>query len=128
MKRAIPLLLLAVLVSACIPETRTLSKTVPESMQGRWGLVPADCTSTAGDNKGLMTVSADSLRFYESTAEIAEVRERTETRLDAAFSFSGEGMVWARDMVLTVKDSGNTLIREESGPQALQPLTYARCG
>src|SRR5687768_11553061 len=41
---------------------------IPAALHGRWGMSPADCTSTRGDAKGLLVVSADGLRFYESRA------------------------------------------------------------
>ncbi len=44
---------------------------IPASLHGRWGMTPADCTSTRGDAKGLLIVSADGLKFYESVAKPA---------------------------------------------------------
>ena len=44
---------------------------IPASLHGRWGLTPADCTSTRGDAKGLLIVSADGLKFYESLGKPA---------------------------------------------------------
>src|SRR5688500_4994135 len=29
---------------------------IPAAFHGRWGMVPADCTSTKGDAKGLITI------------------------------------------------------------------------
>ena len=43
----------------------TTATAIPASLHGRWGLTPADCTSTRGDAKGLLIVSADGLKFYE---------------------------------------------------------------
>ncbi|MBE9637672.1 hypothetical protein [Salipiger mangrovisoli] len=119
------------LTAACLPQEETASSPVqetgiPMAMQGRWGLVPADCTSTRGDAKGLMEVSAERLGFYESRAVLAEVSERSDTRLAASFDMTGEGMSWQRDMVLVAK--GDTLVRQESGEGAIPgPLTYQRC-
>src|SRR5918996_4286908 len=31
---------------------------IPASLHGRWGLTPGDCTSTRGDAKGLLVISA----------------------------------------------------------------------
>ena len=36
---------------------------IPEQFLGRWGLVKADCTSTKGDAKGLLTISDARLTF-----------------------------------------------------------------
>ena len=114
--------------------TPTSSKTgmpefgIPVAAQGRWGLVPADCTSTRGDAKGLLTVSATTLTFYESRGTLTRIAERSDTRLRATFAFSGEGMTWTRDEVLDVQDGGKTLIRREYGEDAAPgPFKYARC-
>ena len=101
---------------------------IPEAIQGRWGLVPADCTSTRGDAKGLLTVSATTLTFYESRGILKRIIERSDTRLRAAFAFSGEGMTWSRDETLDVQDAGKTLIRREYGEDvAPGPFKYSRC-
>ena len=60
------------------------SGTIPASLQGRWGLTPGDCTSTPGVAKGLLLVSGDMLRFYESVARPAGTLETS------ANSASGE--------------------------------------
>ena len=48
---------------------------IPAAFHGRWGMVPADCTSTRGDDKGLITVDANSIKFYESRATLAKVTQ-----------------------------------------------------
>lgn len=101
---------------------------IPASVRGRWGMVPADCTSTAGDAKGLLIVSARELKFYESVAKLGEVKERTDMRIRGTFTYSGEGQTWTQDVVLDVQDAGNTLIRRDYGPDAQPgPLQYTRC-
>src|SRR3546814_9197981 len=74
---------------------------IPALLQGRWGLVPADCTSTKGDNKGLLTVSADKLKFYESVAKLGPVKEVDDHSISAAFEFTGEGENWIQDVALS---------------------------
>src|SRR6478736_2899433 len=37
---------------------------IPEQYRGRWGQVPADCSSTKGDAKGLITIGDKTIRFY----------------------------------------------------------------
>ena len=101
---------------------------IPTSIQGRWGLVPADCTSTRGDAKGLLIVSATTLTFYESRGTLKRIAARSDTRLRATFAFSGEGMTWTRDELLDVQNGGKTLIRREYGDDAAPgPFKYARC-
>lgn len=102
--------------------------TIPAVAQGRWGMVAADCTSTRGDAKGLLVIDGKSMKFYESVGRIGAVKEQSDTRIRAAFSFSGEGMTWTNDEVLDVQDGGKVLIRREYGEGASPgPLRYMRC-
>ena len=101
---------------------------IPVALQGNWGMVPADCTSTRGDNKGLLRISATTLQFYESLARLGSIKNRTDTSLRADFEFSGEGMTWSREESLSA--SGDKLIRSEKGgdePGSGGPFTYTRC-
>lgn len=101
---------------------------IPDPIRGKWGLVPADCTSTMGDAKGLLVVSANQLKFYESVARLISVKEAAETRIRGTFNYSGEGQSWTQDVVLDVQDGGKALIRRDYGPDAVPgPLKYARC-
>ena len=102
---------------------------IPAALQGRWGINAADCTTTKGDDKGLITVSDKQIRFYESTAKLGKIGEASDTRLVADFSFSGEGQTWTKGMTLDVQDGGKTLIRRETGQDAMPgPLRYRKCG
>lgn len=101
---------------------------IPVNIQGRWGLVPADCTSTRGDAKGLLNVSATTLGFYESRGTLTRIVERSDNRLRASFAFSGEGSTWTRDETIDVQDGGKTLVRREHGEGAMPgPFEYTRC-
>jgi hypothetical protein len=101
---------------------------IPAALHGRWGLVPADCASTRGDNKGLLTITADTLRFYESVGTLGKVAERGAGRIIADFAMTGEGQSWTRRMVLDVEDNGQTLVRREQGADAMPgALRYRRC-
>ena len=101
---------------------------IPAAIQGRWGLVPADCEPGRDDAKGLLTIGADKLDFYESTGTLDTISEAAPTRIRAAFDFTGEGMTWQREVVLDVQDDGATLIRREYGQDAAPgPFRYARC-
>lgn len=96
---------------------------IPEGLHGRWGLVPADCTSKLGDAKGLLIVGADTLTFYESRARLARIAVATPARLAGEFAFSGEGQTWTKTETLELKDGA--LVRSEAGLP--QPLRYSRC-
>jgi hypothetical protein len=97
------------------------STTIPAQYHGRWGMVPADCTSTRGDAKGLIDVGDRTIKFYEAIATFKEQRPSTATSFSALFSFTGEGQNWEK--VVTFTRTGDTLKRaEESGT-----FTYKRC-
>ncbi len=101
---------------------------IPASMHGRWGLVPGDCTSTRGDAKGLIEVTAGDIRFYESVGQVDAASVRTDSTFRARFAFTGEGMQWTRDMQLALGDGGQSLERSEFGQDAIaEPLTYTKC-
>lgn len=96
---------------------------LPSAFVGRWGLVPADCTSTGGDNKGLMTVTPDRLAFYESRATIARLEGVSPTELRATLAFTGEGQEWREETGLVLEDGGRVLVRVVDGER----LRYTRC-
>lgn len=102
--------------------------TIPAAIQGRWGLVEADCTSTRGDAKGLLEIGPEKLTFYESVATVADIEETSANRIRADFSFIGEGMTWSRDIALEAQDGGQTLVRREYGEDAApDPFRYTKC-
>ncbi len=111
------------------PDTGTPAPTeLPDVMRGRWGLVPADCTSTRGDAKGLLTIGPDKLQFYESVGTLDTIMEAEPNRIRASFQFEGEGMTWQREVTLDVQDEGTTLIRREYGEDAAPgPFRYTKC-
>ena len=96
---------------------------IPAAFHGRWGLTPGDCTSTRGDNKGLLTVTASELRFYESRAVPSGNTQSSADSFSADFSFTGEGMTWTKYQ--TLERRGTQLVRTESNPMA--SFTYAKC-
>jgi hypothetical protein len=94
---------------------------IPAQYQGRWGMVPADCTSTRGDAKGLINVGDTSIRFYESTATLKEQRPEIATSFAGLFAFAGEGQTWQK--VMTFTRTGATLKRADDEGT----FTYKRC-
>jgi hypothetical protein len=96
---------------------------LPAAMRGRWGLTPGDCTSTRGDAKGLLTITATDLRFYESRAvPTGDVQTEAKTA-SGTFHFTGEGQSWAKYEALQLQK--DLLVRTESNPSA--SFTYAKC-
>ncbi len=98
-------------------------KPIPASMHGRWALTPGDCTTTRGDDKGLLTISAKELRFYESVAVPAANVATSDNAVEGSFNFTGEGQNWTSRQTLQVK--GDKLMRKQSDPPT--SLTYTRC-
>ena len=118
----------AITATNTAPATNPATAAIPAALQGRWGLVAADCTSDRGDAKGLLVIDSTSLKFYESVGRIDSISAASATRLRASFSFTGEGMNWTRDEVLDAQNQGKTLIRREYGADAAPgPLQYTRC-
>lgn len=100
----------------------------PMAMRGRWGMNAADCDPARDDNKGLMTVGPDSVKFYESVGEIGVVAERSEKLLRATFDYEGEGMEWKRDARYELMDGGKVLIMTEFGEDVPEgPRRYSQC-
>lgn len=115
-------------IGKSLDTSKASASTIPAGLQGRWGLVAADCTSTRGDAKGLIEVSGTQIRFYESRATLTNVAGQDETRIVGDFSFTGEGQTWERRMVLDGQDGGRTLIRREQGADAMPGmLRYRKC-
>ena len=96
---------------------------IPAAFHGRWGLGPNDCTSTRGDAKGLLLVTPDELRFYESRAVPAASARTGADSISGDFTFTGEGQTWTKFMALELQQDG--LVRTESNPMA--SFTYAKC-
>ncbi len=94
---------------------------IPAQYRGRWGMVAADCTSTRGDAKGLITIGDTSIRFYESTANLAEQRPAIATSFAGYYRFTGEGQKWEK--VVTLTRTGNTLKRADDEGS----YNYTRC-
>ena len=98
---------------------------IPVAFQGRWGMVPADCEAGRSDAKGLITVDATSIKFYESRGTLTKVTEDAPENFTGTFAFSGEGMTWTNSQNLKLTGSSNTLVRKQS--DEAQPFTYKRC-
>lgn len=114
---------------AAAHKTEVQAQAIPDAVQGRWGLVPADCTSERGDAKGLLVVDPYSLQFYESVGKLGPIQARDEDSIRASFAFTGEGQSWEHEVVLELQDGGRALTRREFGPDAAAgSFTYTRCG
>ena len=94
---------------------------IPAQFAGRWGMVPADCTSTRGDAKGLIDIGGQTIKFYEAVATLREQRPAPSESFSGLFAFTGEGQNWEK--VMTFTRTGDRLKRaDEAGT-----FTYTRC-
>ena len=109
--------------AAAAPLTSDGSIQIPAFLHGRWGLSPADCTSTRGDAKGLLVIDAGQLRFYESRAIPVGNTNSSDHSFSADYRFTGEGRTWQRFETLQLQDK--RLVRTTSRPMA--SYTYAKC-
>ncbi|HEV8407845.1 MAG TPA: hypothetical protein VGQ34_07900 [Sphingomicrobium sp.] len=96
---------------------------IPMTLQGRWGLTPADCTSALAEAKGLLVINANEVRFNKSLAAPANGVQADNQSMNGDFRFSGEGKTWMR--FESLKRSGDKLTRTETDPAA--SYTYAKC-
>lgn len=101
---------------------------IPVLLRGEWGMTPNDCDDSRGDAKGRLEIDAGSLRFYESTATLAEIGEASDNRIVATFEFSGEGQQWTRQIMLEAEEDGQSLVRRDLDDETMQgSLSYNRC-
>lgn len=110
-------------VSSPVAPLPTAETAIPNILQGRWGLTPADCTTALGEAKGLLVVNARELRFHESLAIPSEAIQSDNQSMSGNFRFSGEGKAWSR--FESLKRNGDKLTRTETDPAA--SYTYAKC-
>jgi hypothetical protein len=111
--------------TATQPVTRSSAPAalIPAALQGRWGLANGDCTSMRGDAKGLLVVSSNELRFYESRAVPSPGAEADSDSINGNFDFTGEGQSWTK--FETIERKNDKLVRTDSNPAA--SYTYAKC-
>ena len=101
--------------------TDAVSASIPVKYHGRWGMVPADCTSTRGDAKGLIDVGPQTIKFFEAVATLQGQRPAVPESFSGLFAFTGEGQSWQK--VMTFTRTGDSLKRaEEEGT-----FTYKLC-
>lgn len=99
---------------------------IPVAFRGRWGMTSADCDLSRSDTKGLVTVSANELKFYESLGRLKQITQVSPTEVKARFDFSGEGQNWTKDMTLKLDQGGTILIRVEQDPAGT--YRHEKCG
>ena len=109
------------------PTPTPLPTEIPADYQGRWGLTAADCSADRA-TEGLLEITTNELRFYESVGTLESVTGATGGRVRGEFAFTGEGMEWEREVVLDLRSGGSVLVRREFGGDVEPlPTNYTRC-
>ncbi|MGH6614679.1 hypothetical protein [Sphingomonas sp.] len=108
-----------------VPSPAKEAKTLPPAFLGRWGIMPADCDFSRTDTKGLVTVFADKLSFYASTAKVDALTRQSQYKMTADLNFTGEGRSWQKRTTLELVTAGTALVRTEQSPAAT--YRYERC-
>jgi hypothetical protein len=111
-------------ISKPSPET-TDPDALPVPMLGRWGLTVADCDVSNGAPRGLLTIAAKSLKFYDSTATIVSLDKPSQYAVTAGLSYADEGRKWTSVETLALVAGGTALVRTEQSP--VHTLRYQRC-
>ena len=95
--------------------------TIPAAFIGRWAPHADACSDAHGLER--ITITAEGLRFYESTATPRRLRTHAAGDVSATFAYEGEGQLWQHEQRLRLLDA-DTL--EITGPDDLR-LRRVRC-
>lgn len=100
----------------------------PTAFQGRWSMVAADCRGDAAA-KGLMTIDAKTVRFYEARGVTTGLSVEGPTRVSGTFDFDGEGQRWRNTQAFDLAEGGDSLVRTEGegGSGGGASFTYRKC-
>jgi len=101
---------------------------IPQGFQGRWGVNAGDCDPSTGADKGKLTITGNTLSFFESRGQAGTIRQVRPDQIAFDLPMSGEGMTWSEPTTLTLLDDGKTLVREAKGsPDRAGAFRYSRC-
>lgn len=88
------------------PAGQTLSA-IPEPFQGRWDFALDSCGDAASE--GELTISGDSLEYYESVARVVGVTGQSPSAIAVQAEFSGEGQSWRERIGYALNADGDRL-------------------
>ena len=96
---------------------------IPVRFHGRWALREQDC-SVDQPNRGLVTISAATIRFHDSIAVAGDVQQLSPTAIRGQFAFTGAlGRTWTAPLAMRVDDPRFVLIEGAGIPTRV----YSRC-
>ncbi|NNC73076.1 MAG: hypothetical protein HKN78_09410 [Sphingomonadaceae bacterium] len=91
---------------AAVADNETL-EAMPHAFQGSWDFTEEDCGTGLSDMQ--LTVSANSVEFYESAAELTAITRTAPRTITAEHSFSGEGEQWEETLAYEIDEDGDRL-------------------
>ncbi|NCP10835.1 MAG: hypothetical protein GW859_02570 [Sphingomonadales bacterium] len=100
-----------------------MGKAFPAAFHGRWDGNAAACAKDYSDMR--MTITGDTVKHWESSGTVRELRIETPTRITADLDFSGEGEEWQSTTGYEVVDGGKALVRTQRNPDIT--VRYVRC-
>ncbi|HEX2166449.1 MAG TPA: hypothetical protein VHG09_04350 [Longimicrobiales bacterium] len=84
-----------------------VAASIPSRFHGEWNAELAACGT--GSSVTRLRISADQLRFYESTASVREVDIQSERVITVTAEYEGEGDTWQDERRLSLSEDGNSL-------------------
>ena len=98
---------------------------IPPSFVGRWGMTKADCDPDSMAVKGLLTITPDALKFWESKGRVQRIVHHSPYDISLDLDLTGEGQSWTNTTRLTLDAATTVLIRTEAGKP--DHYRYQRC-
>lgn len=95
---------------------------IPPRFHGEWNRVLSDCGT--GRNDSRLTLSADRVRFYESSGQVTSVTRYGADEIGITVEMAGEGERWTAQYRFRLSPDGRSFIDvgNDAGP------TRYRCG
>lgn len=111
--------------TASTDNDRDIPTIIPAEFHGRWGLAKNDCPGGATGGQGLLTITGDSLKFYESVGIATKLTTVAPREITGMFDFTGEGQSWQNAITLSLDANGSSLIRKQA--DAPETYRYTKC-
>jgi hypothetical protein len=120
MRPLLSVIVFAALLSACSDQpqrgdsapaatsdhTTALSE-MPEAFQGQWDFAEEDCAVEVSEMR--LTIEAGRVAFYESSADLSEIRQTSDRDITVTHGFSGEGQEWQEILAYQLSADGERL-------------------
>jgi hypothetical protein len=105
------------------PTAHALAFQIPTSFVGRWGMTPGDCDPDGPAVKGLLTITDDSLKFWESKGNVQRIERRSPYDITLTLDMTGEGQSWTSTTRLVLDAAATQLVRTDNS----RSYRYQRC-